>query len=202
MDFADVLRKRRMVRRYTDKAVTPSSIDRIVNAGRRGPSAGNSQGTRFVVVTEEALRCGVARCASEERWVSSGKAPWLSSAPAHIVLWVDPNAYRERYASEDKAASSAQDDDGNWPVPWWWVDAGASLMAMLLAAVDEGLSAGFLGAHAFHGLGRLLGVPDSFELVGVITIGHAHPEDEPTGSALRQVRPVADIVHYERWNAS
>ena len=36
-------------------------------------------------------------------------------------------------------------------MPYWWVDAGASMMLLLLAAVDEGLAAGFLGSHRMSG---------------------------------------------------
>ena len=28
----------------------------------------------------------------------------------------------------------------DWPVPYWFVDAGAALMLVLLAAIDEGLA--------------------------------------------------------------
>lgn len=202
MEFGDVLRKRRMVRHYTGQAVSPASIDRIAQAGRRAPSAGNTRGTRFVVISDETERSFVAGCASEDHWVNEGKPPWLSTAPAQIVLWVDPDAYHERYGRPDKAASRAQDAEGEWPVPWWWVDAGASLMAMLLAAVDEGLSAGFLGAHAFEGLDQLLGTPEHFDLVGVVTIGHANPDDKPTGSALHAGPDDRDVVRYGRWSAS
>ena len=39
-------------------------------------------------------------------------------------------------------------DDGEeieWPVPYWFVDAGAALMMLLLASLDEGLAAGVSG---------------------------------------------------------
>ena len=41
-----------MVRSYTDEPLDPEALARIVDAGVRSPSAGFSQGQRFVVVTD------------------------------------------------------------------------------------------------------------------------------------------------------
>src|SRR5262245_2803777 len=56
MEFVEVVKKRRMVRNFTSEPVDPAAIDRILDLARRAPSAGNTQGQSFVVVTEQALR--------------------------------------------------------------------------------------------------------------------------------------------------
>ena len=38
----------------------------------------------------------------------------------------------------------------SWPVPYWFMDIGCSVMLLLLAAVNEGLAAGFAGVTAPH----------------------------------------------------
>ena len=191
MEFQDVLGRRRMVRNYTDEPVDAEALERIVSAGVRAPSAGFSQGQSFVVVTEPDRRAAIADLAGEPAYMEQGFEPWLGRAPALIVLCVSESAYRERYAEADKAGSH----DGTWPVPWWWVDAGASMQNLLLAAVDEGLAAGFLGAHAIEGLADQLGIPDDVNPVGVITIGHPAP-DRRSGSLDRGRR---EVVHWEQW---
>ena len=55
-------------------------------------------------------------------------------------------------------------DDGEeieWPVPYWFVDAGAALMMLLLASLDEGLAAGVSGVplDVAEELGRRSGSP-------------------------------------------
>ena len=201
MEFKDTVRSRRMVRRYLTTPIEADVVERILEAGRRAPSAGNARGTHFVVVTDPANRQAIARSADEEAWVDRGKPAWLSPAPVHIVVAAMPDAYLDRYAAIDKAGSAAVDDAGRWPVPWWWVDAGAALMALLLAAVEEGLAAGFLGGHAFDGLEDVVGLPPRAELVGLVTLGHPHPGDRPTGSGLEGPAPTDEVVHYERWDA-
>jgi hypothetical protein len=57
--------------------------------------------------------------------------------------------YRSRYREPDKMTARAEvDDDRLWRVPFWYHDAGAALMLLMLAAVDEGISAAFVGSDA------------------------------------------------------
>ena len=191
MEFRDVVRKRRMVRRFRRDPVDREAIERIAAAAHEGPSAGYSQGISVVVVTDAVTRQGIAGLAGEEAWAARGHWPWLSAAPAHLVLCVEPGTYRRRYSEPDK-------DLATLDIPWWWVDGGAALQLMLMAAVEEGLGAGFLGAQDLDGLGALLGIPDDVLVVGIVTVGHPLP-DQPAGSARRGRRPSADVTHHERW---
>jgi nitroreductase len=196
MEFKDVIRKRRMVRNFAPEPVAPEVLDRIVDAGLKAPSAGFSQGLGFVIVIGPGTRQAIARLADEEEYVAAGFDPWISRAPAHIVISASEKVYRDRYSEPDKL-----DADGRpieWPVPYWWVDAGAALMAILLAAVDEGLAAGFLGVHSVPDLADLLGMPEDQTPIGVVTIGHPLP-DRRSGSLARGRRPRATVVHLERW---
>ncbi|HEX6145783.1 MAG TPA: nitroreductase family protein, partial [Acidimicrobiia bacterium] len=187
----------RMVRNYRPDPVPSAVLDRIVDAGRRAPSAGNSQGLGFVIVTAEGKRRAIADLANEPGYVELGFDPWISRAPAHIVLTVSELIYRERYREPDKLGPDGNEID--WPVPYWWVDAGAALMAVLLAAVNEGVAAGFLGVHAIPGLGALLDIPGHHTPVGVVTIGYPLP-DRASGSLERGKRPRSAVVHRESWN--
>lgn len=189
-----------MVRNYTDEAVDSAIIDRIVNAGVKAPSAGFSQGQRFIVVTDEYVRRAVARAGGEKEYVADGFDPWISKAPVHIVICVDKGAYLQRYSEPDKTGVDGKpSQESDWIVPFWWVDAGASMMAILYAAVDEGVAAGFLGAQAFDELHEVLGIPSDISVVGICTIGHA-AEDRKSGSLKRGWNPSDDVVMWERWS--
>jgi nitroreductase len=188
-----------MVRNYTDDAVDAEALDRIVEAGVHSPSAGFSQGQRFVVVTNEAQRVAIAHAAHEEEYVTDGFDPWISKAPAHIVICVDKNAYLNRYSEADKAGEGGSPStEEDWPVPYWWVDAGASMMAILLAAVDEGLAAGLLGSHNLEMIHDVLGIPEDILIIGVVTIGHP-ATDRRSGSLARGWNDRSTVVHHDRW---
>lgn len=198
MEFQQVLARRRMVRNYTDDPVEESKLARIAAAALRAPSAGNSQAIGVVVVEDAALRDEIARLADEPAYVEMGFDPWISKAPAHLVICVSEKVYRDRYSEPDKLG-----DDGSqieWPVPYWWIDAGASMMAVLMAAVDEGLGAGFLGVHSVPDLSALLDVPDHFHPIGVITVGHSAP-DRRSASLDRPKKTPADVIFTDRWGS-
>lgn len=199
MEFQEVLARRRMVRNYTGEPVDTDAVDRIARAALSAPSAGFSQGQAVVVVTDPDRRRAIAQAAGEPDYVAMGFDPWVSAAPVHIVLCVSEAAYHRRYRMPDKLDSSGNEIE--WPVPFWWVDAGASMMAVLLAAVDEGLAAGFLGVHAFERLAELLGVPDDYSIVGVITVGHPAPDRRSSSLDLGR-RPRASVIHRDRWGSS
>jgi nitroreductase len=196
VDFADVLARRRMVRNYAPDPLPQEALDRIVDAGLRAPTAGNSQGLVFVVVTSDETRRAIARLADEEEYVSHGFDPWMSRAPAHIVITVSEKTYHDRYREPDKLGPDGAEIE--WPVPYWWIDAGAALMAILLAAVNEGYGAGFLGVHSVSDLAALLGIPEHQSPIGVVTLGRPLP-DRRSSSLARGKRPRSDVVHYERW---
>lgn len=194
MEFQEALRRRRMVRSYSSQPVERAAIERIAAAGLRAPSAGFSQGFRLVVVTSPSLRAEIAHLADESGWLAKGYRPWVGAAPVLIALGVSEPAYHARYHEQDKVGP---DGEIEWPVPYWWVDGGAALMAVLLAAVDEGLVAGFLGIHALDELSRLLGLEDDVSLIGLITVGHPGPEAElVVGSATRPMRGVDEQVSW------
>jgi nitroreductase len=173
--------------------VPAERLERILQVALSAPSAGNAQGQSLVVVTDPDRRAALAVAAGEPEYVARGFDPWISTAPVLIAICVSPDRYRLRYSESDK-----RDSDRSWTVPYWWVDGGATLMALLLAAVDEGLAAGFLGAHAFSDLDDLLGLPEGVEVLGVVTLGTPAP-DRSTRSARRPRLAADEVLHLDRW---
>lgn len=199
MQFADVLRRRKMVRNYTDEPVAREAVERIVARGRKVPSGGFSQGLRLVVVTDEAMRRRIAELAQEPEYVKDGFEPWISRAPVHVVVGMREASYHERYQQPDKLLEDGSEID--WHVPWWWVDAGKAMMLLLLAAVDEGLGAGLFGLFpAEHNelLRQELGMPEDVTVVGVVTIGHEAPKTQE-GSRRFGWKPLEEVVRWEHW---
>jgi nitroreductase len=201
MDFREVVRRRKMVRSFSAEPVDPGAVRRALDTARRGPSAGFSQGVEFVVVSEERTRLAIAAPA-QETFEVSGHHNFVAQAPVHVVVCVSPEIYRSRYREPDKMQVRSQiDDDSLWAVPYWYTDAGAAVQLLLMAAVDEGLAAAFVGSDA-ELLRRLLGIPEEYIPVGVALLGHAAPDAGQFGDVSAQPRPrrpYDEIVHRERW---
>jgi FMN reductase [NAD(P)H] len=196
MDFADVLRRRKAVRSYLPDAVPRETLERIVARGRKIPSAGHSQGLRLVVVTDAGTRKKIAELGGEAYYVEMGMEPWMSGAPAQIVVAVREDDYHDRYREPDKLTDEGE--EMVWPVPYWYIDAGAAVMLLWLAALDEGLACGVFGTHAWDELRELLGIPSDVTPVAVLTIGK-EGKDTVQGSAKRGWKPLEDVVRWERW---
>lgn len=198
MDFEKVVASRRMVRRYRPDPVPREQLERILHLARRAPSAGFSQGQSLVVVQDHDLRTELARIAREPHYVSKGFDPWISQAPVHVVVCTNEAAYHERYREPDKLDPRGKERP--WPVPFWYVDAGCSVMLLLLAAVNEGLAGGLLGfgEAASAQVRALLGIPSDMIVIGLITIGTGAP-DRRSSSLERGWRDPAEVIHWERW---
>ena len=196
MEFSEVVRKRRMVRNFTDEPVPPETIERILDLARHAPSAGFTQGQSFIVVTHPETKAEIARLCGEEYYVEGGFHPFISVAPVLVIPCTSEVAYHRRYQEPDKV-----NEEGNeieWPVPFWHFDIGCAAMILLLAVVDEGLSAGYAGVHELDALRKLLNIPDEVTPVGVIPIGHRAP-DKPSPSLKRGRKAQSAYVHYESW---
>lgn len=197
MEFSELVRRRRMVRNYDPyKPVARDALERIAAAAQRAPSAGFSQGQRLIIVTDPERRGRIAEICAEPEYVAAGFDPWVSRAPALIVPCVSEETYHARYREPDKLQQDGTEID--WPIPYWWVDVGATWMLILLAALDEGLAAGFLGTHRVADLQAELGLPADFTPIGVVTIGHPLL-DRRSGSLKRGRAPGADFARWQRW---
>ena len=187
MEFAQVVLKRRMIRAFKPNPVPKRSLDRILDLVQHYPSAGYSQGVAFVVVTEQKRR---------ERLQKLNRL--RGDAPLLIVPCVSEKIYHDRYHEPDKIQPDGTEIE--WPIPYWFFDVGCASLIMLMAAVDEGLSAYFAGAFRPEVLQRELGIPEHFLPVGVISVGYPdHEKDVPSPSLRRGRRSFNEVVHFEHW---
>jgi nitroreductase len=203
MEFRDLLKQRRMVRHYDPEPIPRETLERIVHTVRRAPSGGFSQGQRLVVVTDGQTRARIAQLLREDEWVAQGREPWMSVSPVHVVVCAREQDYHDRYNEADKLAVTGGVEI-EWPAPFWYVDAGAALMLLLVAAIDEGLAAGVYGVTVpeMRAFKDMLGIPDDVAVVAGVTIGKARPDPNSSRASSRMSqrrRPLEEVVHWERW---
>lgn len=195
MEFAEVMRRRRMIRSYQDLPLPEETVERIVRNALRAPSAGFSQGWGFLVLTDKADR--------ERFWEAVGEpgAPignTMAQAPLVVVALSHKRAYLDRYAAPDKGWTDRSEE--HWPVPYWDIDASFAALLMHLTAIDLGLGSCFAGItpDRIPPFREAFGVPDEYQPVGYVTVGYPAP-DTPSPSLRRGHRPLAEVVHRGRW---
>jgi nitroreductase len=167
----DAIRSRRNVRSYSEEAIAPEDLDRILEAGRRTPSAGNQQAWDFVVCTDPEQLAQLAKV-----WRSGGHV----ARSAATVALIAPNAQDAR--SRDLVQ----------------YDLGQATMSIMLAAADRGIGSAHSAVSDQELARRLLGFPEDRFCAWLITLGV--PADRPLIPIARpNRRPFEDVVHRGYW---
>jgi nitroreductase len=198
MEFATVVRRRRMVRNFTDEPVDPGIVDRALRHAVRAPSAGFSQGWAFVVLDRPNDVGRFWRTTTD----AAEPDPWLQGmrrAPVLVIALSCKAAYLDRYSEPDKGWTDR--DEARWPTPYWDVDTGMAALLILLTAVDEGLGGCFFGVppERIDAVREEFGIPGDHHPIGVVALGHPAKELVSGSTATRRRRPLDEVVHRGHW---
>jgi nitroreductase len=121
----------------------------------------------------------------------------VSSAPVIIVVLAAEQEYRCRYTYPGRAANAP------WRIPYWYVDAGAAIMLLLLSAANEGLGAALFGLPGeADELKTLLRISSDVQFVAMVAVGHpdVDPREARTTAALKANRVLLrERIHVNRW---
>jgi nitroreductase len=208
MEFAEVIRRRRMVREFADRPLAPETIERILSSALRAPSAGFSQGWDFLALTEPADRARFWPFVPNQ----VRQNPAMMNAPLVVIPLAHKEKYLERYAEPDKDWQDRA--EARWPAPYWYIDAAMATLMILLSAVDEGLG-GFLfwimppaarldteNAVRDHldAFRAEFGIPGDREPLGAIAIGYRAADLPPQNPHLAgRRRGLDEVVHRGQW---
>ena len=188
-----------MIRAYDpDRAVPRDLVETLLNLAIRAPSAGHTQGWRFLVlhdITSTTRFWAATTDGKPDRWLAR-----MRTAPVLIVCLSDREAYLQRYAEPDKGWTDRDPD--RWPIPYWHVDTGMAAMILLLAAQDAGLAGCFFGVpgERWAQLRQAFSVPARLDPVGVVSLGYAAP-DVRSPSLRRGRRSLEEVVAYGSFDA-
>ena len=172
METWDAIRARRNVRQYTGQPIAREDLERLCEAGRRAPSAGNGQPWDFVVVTDRAQLIELAKV-----WEPGGRHIAQSAATIALVAR-EPEDERQRGLM--------------------LYDFGQATASMMLAAADLGIGSGHSAVGDQQQAQRALGFPDGY--LAFFLIGLGYPADRPLRPLTRpNRRPFDEVVHWNRW---
>ena len=173
MDLEMVVKKRRMCREFLDRDVPQEKIDRILDLASRYPSAGHTEPQEFIVLRDQRVKENLARAALEQMFVAQ--------APLVIVVVSDTRRSARRYG--ERGVHFFSITDGSF-----------AAMLILLAVVNEGLGACFVGSFYDEEVQDVLGLPAEVRPIGIIPIGYCAegPREFPR-------RSKAQIIHRDRY---
>lgn len=172
MLFWNLLEDRYSVRSYeSDVEVSPETVQRILEAAIRAPSAGNRQPWHFYVVRDLEVR---------QRLVSAaGGQSFIAQAPVAIVVCADAEQSAERYGQRGRELYCLQ-------------DTAAAVEHMLLTAVALDLGSCWVGAFDEEQAAEALDLPQQHRPVAILPIGK--PASTPRRRTSR--RSLSQVVTY------
>jgi nitroreductase len=175
-----------------------SELSAVCQLALRAPSAGFSQGSHFLVLTDADL-AKFWEVSQAGDWFSS-TAPGVLDATAVILILGDCEAYTERYSKPDKVQHGLGQAD-NWVTPFWLTDAAMAAENLLLLIEEKRWGALLFGLFGDpRTVLDAFGVPASVSCVGAVAVGYRHPEDQPRGSpTTRSRRPTDEVIHIGHW---
>ena len=200
MDFADVIRKRRMIRDFDPVPIPPETVEDILAAAQRGPSSGFTQGFEFMVFdgAEQTARFWAAM-----PWLKVEDTAGARRAPLIIVPLAHESAYVARYQTPEKAAIGRK-TGADFPAPYWYIDTAFAAMLILLSAVNNDLGGFYFSigptSREIPRFRDALNIPDVYYPIGAIAIGYsAESERIPPGRMDDRRRAAESIIHRGDW---
>lgn len=171
MDLFEAIRLRRSMRGFTREEVSEQEVEKLLEAARLAPSAGNIQPWEFVVVRKAYAKRRLAEAALDQYFIAE--------APVVIVVCADEGRSGAGYGSRGVNLYCLQ-------------DTAAAIENILLAACALGLGACWVGAFRELEVRRILSVPRGVRPVAIVPVGR--PAETPRA---RYKRPLGEMVHRE-----
>lgn len=171
-DLMNTILNRRSVRKYTGEEIPEDKLHAVLQAGLLAPTSMNKKPCQFYVIKDRDVLKSLSRA-------KKAGAGFLADATVGIVV----------------AADSNKSDV-------WVEDCSIAMSFMNLMATEQGLGSCWCqmrnrstltGKDAENNVRRALGVPDSFRIVGVLSLGipaqeiKPHTPDEIDSSRVHEI---------------
>jgi nitroreductase len=170
MEIFATIRKRRSIRLYKKKPVEKEKLNRILEAGRLAPSAGNKQPWRFIVVTDKKAKEKLRAAYDEE---------WFVTAPVIIIGCAVPEEAWVRTDGQE----------------YWMVDVAIAMQNMILTATELGLGTCWIADFNEEATRKMLKLPPNIRVVAMTPLGYPAKEKRPVTNR----KTLTEIVHHEHW---
>jgi len=194
MSIYDTIISRRTIRKFKQVPIPVNILEKIVNAGRLAPSAGNVQPLEYFIVTDKSMREKVFATLGWARYIKPEGDPKKNEEPvAYIIILVN-----------NKIAIDA----------YFKYDVGASAENIIISAMEEGIGSCWIASVNKSRLSKILKIPEGYLIDCVIAFGYPLedpvPEDIDKGKTIVYhkdskgrlhvpKRKLADIMHIEKF---
>lgn len=173
VDLFEAIKGRRSIRSYRSEPVPEEFLNKVLDAARWAPSAGNRQPSEFIVVNDPMVKRYL-------REAALGQA-FIEEAPVVIVVCADWTRSARIYGDRGRDL-------------YCLLDGAAATQNMLLAAYALGLGTCWVGAFDEEAIRNILNLPFGFRPLAIITMGYPNEAPEPPP----RMKP-DELIHLNRY---
>lgn len=171
MDVFEAITQRRSIRTYKKQDLPEGTVEKLMEAARLAPSAGNVQPWEFVVATSPNTKRNLSLAAYGQKD--------LEEASIVIVVCANQKRAQESYRERGKTLYCFQ-------------DTAAAIQNIMLTACSLGLGSCWIGAFKEDQIKKVINCPKDLKPIALIPIGY--PNEAPLA---RSRRPISEIMHKE-----
>ncbi|MCS7305887.1 MAG: nitroreductase family protein [Thermoguttaceae bacterium] len=159
MEFFELLKRRRSVRKYKSEKIPAEVLEKIYEAIRWSPSAGNLQAYEVFLVEDRQRLSQLARAAFGQ--------DFIAEAAVALVFCADPDQAASRYGARGRNLYALQ-------------DATIACTFAHLAAAALGLGSVWIGAFDDAAVWQAIGSPKGLKPVAILPLGYPAENPPPT----------------------
>ncbi|MCX6089545.1 MAG: nitroreductase family protein [Atribacterota bacterium] len=158
MDFMDVIKNRRSIRKFRAEEVVQEDLEEIMEAARLAPSANNFQPWKFIIIKNDKKKRLIAQSCSGQEFI--GEAPVVIVACA-----IGRGGYIGKYME-------------SWPM-----DVSIAMTHLVLAAWNKGLGTCWIGDFDEEKVREICSISPEIRVVAITPLGY--PVKIPQTTARR-----------------
>ena len=199
MEMLDTIRRRRSIRNYKSDPFPKDVLDKLLEALRLAPSAGNRQPYKFIFVQDEEIR---KKLAAACRWSPTRPdgQEFIADAPLVVVACGSARKAITRYYKDGKVfltLGTTPEEIDKDPIEYentMPIDLAIALDHLTLVAAAEGLGTCWIGGLDELEVKRLLSIPDDMRVSIVMPVGYpvSWPEARPR-------KPVERLICHDKY---
>lgn len=169
MDFTEVVKNRRSIRKYKPDPVPEEILIKILDAARVAPTWANMQGVRYIVVSEPDNVKHLAEAIGQK---------WMKNIPVFIAVVIAPG-------DSGKNVNNLE---------YFMCDAAICMEHIILAATNEGLGTCWVGHFDEEKVKDVLNVNKRSHIIALTPIGY--PDTVPSEQKRKNLD---EIVYREKF---
>ncbi len=171
MDVLEAVKGRRSIRAFKNQDVPAEIVEKLIDAARWAPSAGNIQPWEFIIVRKPKIKRRLVEAALDQ--------VFIEEAPVVIVVCANEVRSSQGYGVRGETLYCIQ-------------DTAAAIQNIHLTAYSLGLGTCWVGAFREEEAREILKIPRGIRPVAIVPVGYSAEAPTP-----RMRKSISQIVHYE-----